>query len=367
MNKKYLLDCQYFKGNSPCLYNKMYGAVCFPTAKPCQYYSKASFNILIIKLGAAGDVIRTTPLLYELRNKYKNSHITWVSQYPELVPSNFDHLNGANKVIKWSESSLLFLSNCEFDVIINLDKDEEACSLLKQFKSGAKYGFTLKNNKPYPVNEKALHKYLTGIFDETSKNNLKSYLDEIFEICGFEFNKQEYILPQYLKFDDQYWERSGNFVGLNTGCGERWVSRLWPESYWVELIKELHKLDMNVILLGGPEEDSRNLFLSKTTGAKYFGVLPIKKFIGLMAKCEYIVTSVTMAMHIAIGLKLKIIVLNNIFNSNEFELYNRGLVLNPSKECKCYFQPSCTNNEYRCIEYIKPNDVISAVAKLRNS
>ena len=74
------------------------------------------------------------------------------------------------------------------------------------------------------------------------------------------------------------------------------------------------------------------------TGAKYFGTFPLKTFIGLMDKCEIIITVVTMALHIAIGLKKKIVLLNNIFNSHEFELYDRGEIIEPERECKCYFK-----------------------------
>ncbi|PIU40254.1 MAG: glycosyl transferase, partial [Candidatus Omnitrophica bacterium CG07_land_8_20_14_0_80_50_8] len=35
-------------------------------------------RILIIKLGAMGDVLRTTPLLPALRKKYPGSKITWL-------------------------------------------------------------------------------------------------------------------------------------------------------------------------------------------------------------------------------------------------------------------------------------------------
>jgi hypothetical protein len=47
-------------------------------------------------------------------------------------------------------------------------------------------------------------------------------------------------------------------IGLNTGCGGRWTSRLWPESYWISLAKRLKKAGYQPLLLGGgPGEDNR--------------------------------------------------------------------------------------------------------------
>ena len=47
-------------------------------------------------------------------------------------------------------------------------------------------------------------------------------------------------------------------LDLNTGCGGRWTSRLWPEEYWIELAQKLLDNNYEVILLGGPEEDEKN-------------------------------------------------------------------------------------------------------------
>ena len=57
-------DCRHFKGHIPCKPNKNFGVMC----DNCDYYDKIEQKILILKLGAAGDVIRTTPLLYPLNN-----------------------------------------------------------------------------------------------------------------------------------------------------------------------------------------------------------------------------------------------------------------------------------------------------------
>lgn len=356
-------DCRHFAGHVPCKPNKLYGVHCKKeNGEDCQYYSPASVNILLIKLGAAGDVIRTTPLLYAIREKHKDAHLTWLTQFPDLVPTIKESPLGADKVLLWNETSLTTVKASEYEVIINLDKDEQACALVNSINNKKEvFGYILKNNKPYPADEKAVHKYMTGVFDDISISNKKSYMQEIYEICGFEYDCQEYILPEFDRSTKFEIDHSKAVVGLNTGCGGRWTSRLWPEEYWLELIEKLQKSGYEVVILGGPEEEEKNLRLQKKTKAKYFGVMPLKTFMGLMDQCDLIVSAVTMGMHIAIGLKKKLILFNNIFNKNEFELFGRGEIIEPAKPCQCYFSPKCKNEEYRCIEHIYPDRVLQSV------
>lgn len=365
--KNIKIDCEEFLGYKPCSPNKKYGVHCLDENNIiCPYYVRRTNSILIIKLGAAGDVIRTTPLLYTLRKKYNNAHITWLTHFPELVPSKSDNENGVDLILNYDDKSIPVIKNSEYDLIINLDKDDYACALVKE-KNDTKeiYGYTLVNNKPFPVNELAVPKYITGVFDDISKENTKSYLEEIFELCGFRFNKEEYILPHFEKTKEINIDRSKKVIGLNTGCGGRWTSRLWPFDYWLELIELLKKENYEVVLLGGPEEHEKNLLLQAKTRVKYFGVQPLKKFISLMSEVDVVVTSVTMAMHIAIGLKKQLILMNNIFNKNEFELYGRGVIIEPEKECKCYFQSKCSNKEYQCIHHIRPKDVFNSIIQVK--
>ena len=52
-------------------------------------------NILIIKLGAIGDVIRTTSILHGLKSKYENCTIDWITK-----KESFDILKNNNLIDK---------------------------------------------------------------------------------------------------------------------------------------------------------------------------------------------------------------------------------------------------------------------------
>ncbi|MBV6478894.1 MAG: hypothetical protein HGGPFJEG_01651 [Ignavibacteria bacterium] len=351
-------DCRHFKGHIPCKPNKEHGVMC----NDCGYYEKIKEKILIIKLAAAGDVIRTTPLLYPLRKQYPNSKIYWLTYFPDLIPVK--SIPNADQVLKYSVQSVSYLESSAFDILINLDKDIEAISLAEKINAKEKYGFILKDGYCFPVNDSAREKFLTGIFDNVSKVNEKNYMQEIFEICGYRFENEKYVLDIDKDYDRDFpIDKAKKVVGLNTGCGERWTSRLWKDDHWIDLIRNLKDSGVEVILLGGPSEHERNSELNRKTGAKYFGILDIKTFVNLMDKCDVIVSQVTMSMHIAIALNKKLILMNNIFNPHEFYLYGNGEIIQPERECKCFFMPVCINKEYKCMDLLSPVSVFEACSR----
>jgi heptosyltransferase-2 len=311
---------------------------------------------LIIKLGALGDVIRTTPLVHKIREEYPNAEIWWITESPKILPASI------GKIMDYSPKSLVILQQTEFSRLICLDKDIEACALASSVNAEVKLGYHLVDGRPAPIDENAVHKFLTGLFDDVNQANTKSYPEEIFEICGWEFKGEDYLL----EYDSALkWNlpKEKKIIGLNTGCGDRWISRLWPDESWIELIGLLKSKGHHVLLLGGKAEHEKNLRLQEMSGADYKGHYPLQDFMGLMDRCDVIVSAVTMAMHITIGLKKPLVLMNNIFNPHEFEMYGRGTIVQPDKKCECYFSSRCTNAGYFCMNHLPASKIAEAVEK----
>jgi len=237
-------NCRYFLGDRPCEPHKQYNVHC----ESCNYFQPIKERILIIKLGAAGDVIRTTPILHRLKKEYPSSSIAWLTDYPELLPKQVD------EKVKYSERSMGWITARTFDLCYNLDKDREAIAIMERLKCKQKYGFGMDEyGKACALNPKAEHKLLTGVFNDMSKQNTKSYPQEIFEICGYDYQGEKYIIDTISKRDFLI-DRSNKIIGFNTGCGSRWPSRLWPMEYWRELAEATSRAGLEYIWLGGPEE-----------------------------------------------------------------------------------------------------------------
>lgn len=355
-------DCFHFRGHVPCAPHKERGVHC----PGCPEFRPRAGRILMIKLGAAGDVIRTTPLLTPLKRDYPDHVLTWVTHFPALLPRLVDD------PLPLDAGTVLWLRRTQFDLVINLDKDREACALAGEVPAARRWGFVLGEDglcRPCTADgdggqaAAAQAKFLTGLFDDVNRACTLSYLQEIFAICGYTFAGEEYVLdrPQgTVPFD---LPAGKAIVGLNTGCGGRWTSRLWPEEHWAALARGLRAAGYAVVLLGGHAEDAKNTRLAKAGGACYPGHFDLRTFIGLVDRCDVVVTPVTMAMHIALGLGKRLVLFNNIFNPHEFELYGRGTILAPPQACTCFFQPRCTNADF-CMESLTPPTVLEAVLAL---
>lgn len=349
-------DCKHFKGDVPCRFHKKGGLIC----ESCNHYDPLSGRILIIKLGAAGDVIRTTPLLRRLRKELPSHEVSWLTYFPDFLSKKW-----IDNILEFNTQNLLWLKEQEFDWVINLDKDKEAIALTKGLNASKKSGFTMDGfGKCMPISNNAEeHKWLTGTRDDLSRTNTKNYMQEIFEICGYEFNRERYILEVNGKGNWDLIDSSKRVVGLNTGCGERWTTRLWPEERWIELSSLLKEKGYEVILLGGPQEDKKNKDISNEAGVKYLGFFPLRTFFSLIDQCNIVVTQVSMAMHIAIALNKKLILMNNIFNKNEFYLYDNGVIIEPDLECLGCYKPRQDENcpAESCMDLITPDMIYNKI------
>ncbi|MCB1597521.1 MAG: glycosyltransferase family 9 protein [Gammaproteobacteria bacterium] len=351
----YKPDCRHFRGHVPCQPHKDNGYHC----DSCPAYSPADRRILIIKLGAMGDVIRTTPLITRFRSLYPRARITWVTMFPDILPKS-----QVDEILRLGLEAMLYVSNTDWDIAINLDKEKEAAALLKGVNAREKFGFILKDGVTQPVNQLAEHKFRTGLFDDDSKANTRSYCTEIFEICGLEYRGEPYLLDRPADAADA-WDIPADraVVGLNTGCGDRWTTRLWSPENWVALAKGLVDRGYYPVLLGGTQEHERNLAIQAASGACYPGCFPLPRFISLMDRCELVVTQVTMALHLGLGLGKKVVLMNNIFNPHEFDLGSNGTIVQPPQACDCYYRGTCVHG-LSCMESLAPQTVLDAVAQL---
>ena len=69
------VNCRHFRGDRPCALGHQ--GLCAPG---CGDFAALGTRVLIIKLAALGDVIRTTAILPGLRDMLGVCHVTWVTR-----------------------------------------------------------------------------------------------------------------------------------------------------------------------------------------------------------------------------------------------------------------------------------------------
>lgn len=106
-------NCKYINGYKPCNYHKKCGVHC----DKCSHYTPINYRVLILKVGAAGEVLRNTPILRKIKNEIPDAEITWVTEYPDFVPSNY-----VDRILEYNWKNVNMILSEEFDLLLSLDK-----------------------------------------------------------------------------------------------------------------------------------------------------------------------------------------------------------------------------------------------------
>ena len=241
-------DCKDFPGIFSCDTMTAEG---YKDCEGCKFYDKVSKRILIIKLGAMGDVIRTTPLLPLIKKKYPDAHITW------LVGEQSKDLAKADRVLVYSLDNVLRLQNETFDVVFSLEIDVPGSAIANFVKAKEKYGFYLdKDGHPSCFNGSSKF-YLERVFSNyVNKNNNKTYQEMMAEIMELDYEKIEPVL----NFDNEYGEDfvkknniQNKLIGIHMGSSPRWPSKVWAKEKLIEFIRKVYsETEHKVILFAGP-------------------------------------------------------------------------------------------------------------------
>jgi heptosyltransferase-2 len=346
------------------------------TCENCVYERIIKGTILIIKLDAIGDVLRTTGLLEPLATKFPDFAVTWVTKKGSL--DLFRNNPYVYKVIEYGSEAQLNLATSDYDVAINLDAAEPSCRLMSLARADSKIGFSWNpNGYAAPLNPEAEQWFQMGLWDDLKKVNQRTYQDLMMEICGLEGgpSRPVFVLEeQENAFARAFAEKYGIVVGkhpvigLNTGAGGRWLHKRWTLDGFKGLIRTLEQLypDSPVLLYGGPEEVERNAELA-TCGKNVIHTgcdNNLRQFGALVSLCDLIVAGDTLAMHIGIALEKKMVVLFGPTSLPEIELYGSGIKIAPEgMECLCCYRPDC---EVRptCMERISVEQVVKAIQGL---
>jgi heptosyltransferase-2 len=364
------MNCKYFAGDRPCEYHKQYGMHC----TECRHYSQVSFRILIIKLDAIGDVLRTTAILQGLKEKYEKSHITWITQ-GDSVPL-FKNNPYVDAVLEYNIEAILTLMLEKYDLVINLDASPRSAKIAESARGTVKVGFGY-DEKGYvrPYNNEAIEWFVMGLFDDVKKANKRTYQDIIMSICGLNPTKRDVILnltEEEIEFGNKFAQSAGItknklVVGLNTGAGARWGKKQWTkEGYW-ELIQKLDAdRSTTILLFGGPAEAERNAYLAERAGNRVINTgnnNSLRHFAALLNLCDIIVTGDTLGLHIAVALNKKIVALFGPTSIHEIDLYERGVKISSELDCTCCYKMNC-DKKPDCMESISVDSVYNAIMSL---
>lgn len=361
-------DCRHYRGDRPCAPHKREGVVC----ATCPDYQAVKTNLLIIKLGAPGDVLRTTPVVGGLTRQYPDSQITWLTR-KEALPL-LEGVPGLHAVLPLEAESLAVLGAQHFNGIYNFDNDPVAGAIAAKFSADERKGFvTDRFGKIRAVDEAAQAWLELATNDNLKRANQQSYPWHLQRMAGVE---ELGPIKVCLSSTEQAWAKNwaanhhlkpGKAIGFNTGAGARWPTKRWPQDHFIQLGRLLAKKKRApALLLGGPVEHEENRLLADMWPHLFVdgGLHPVRHFMAQVSLCQAVVTADTLALHIAVGLGVPTAALFGPTAAAEIDLQGHGVKLTPPNGCDCWYCPQCTRPT-PCMAEITPEMVMRALEGLK--
>ncbi|MCS7227342.1 MAG: hypothetical protein NZ839_00065, partial [Endomicrobia bacterium] len=290
-----------------------------------------------------------------------------------------------NEIIPLSKAFLLY--NQKFDIMINLDLDSIALRLTKNIIAQDRYGFYLNQNGEIVCsNDAAMEWFDLSHNDKLKKRNTKTYQQYLMEILGFvNLKPEDYPIIIKLTEEEKQFAKSFlksilsekefqrmKFVGINLGGGDKWQKKEYPIKQTVQLIKyiatgkEIFTENLKILLFGGTKEKERNkkiISLISTLPQKYRLKIidtgcnnTLREFFSLINLCDVVITSDSLALHVALGLNKKVIALFGPTSPNEIEMYGLGIKIVSPKKCVVCYKQKC-NKVNDCMTSIHPKKI----------
>lgn len=317
-------------------------------------------QILIVKLGAIGDVLRTTSILKGLKQKYPQAVIHWItSSFGQELLNNNPYID---RILVWEEKDQL----TKYDLVIGLEDELKTCQLVSGLKPKTILGVYADNNKAIYTpsawfDMSIISKYGLEKANELKAANIKTFQQHMADLLDIKVGEYVFDLSSEdkefgQKFVAQY---GGKVIGINTGAGKRWQLKALGIDKTIELIKAL---DRPCLILGGEEEIERNQAISKATGMPVSGAHSLLEFAGIINACSAIITSDSLAMHFAIAFKKPLVVFFGPTSAAEIELYGLGKKIVPTMDCLACYKKQC-EKQPNCMELISIKDIVAEILR----
>jgi heptosyltransferase-2 len=296
-------------------------------------------KVLIIKLGysetldnrlslttSLGDVLRATVILHF----FKKCQVSWLvdcKARPLLENNKY-----IDKLYDYIPEEVEKIRKQKFDIIINLEKLPQICSLADSIPAKKYYGFVADRLNGFSVSPLTSTKMAEISLDPDKKRKNEDFWQKIvLEALGKKWHKEKYILGYKPKSKIKY------DIGFNWTVGSKWTNKAWPKSSWEEL--------------EGLIKDRYSISWQKGLNSLY-------EYIDWINSCRLIVTADTLGLHICFALRKRVVALFGPTAYREIYFYNCGSILLPEAPYNCVpcLKPYC-DKKRQCLEFIAPERV----------
>ena len=252
-------------------------------------------KILILKVGALGDVLRTTPVL-----KILEGRVTWVTSQaaaPLLAGNPFIDRLYCEELYDAS-----FFDE-RFDLVVNLEDELASATLASKIKTNSLIGAYLRDGQVVYTESASdwfdmslISRFGKEKADELKMNNRRTYQEFLFSMVGGHFQAEEYLLNMPLKKIP-----IPSLVGLEVRAGEVWPMKRWNK--FEALARRLEDAGFKVRIFQQRDQ--------------------LRDYADDINECESIVCGDTLAMHLGLALRKKVVAIFTCTSPHEIYDYQR--------------------------------------------
>lgn len=337
-------------------------------------FDKSKVNkILIIKPGAIGDVLLSTPVIENLRLNFPYAEINYLTQNfcKEVLTDNPYLTRVLSYDLKMGDSSYCLIKNIhkqKYDLIIDLFCNPRTAIITLNSDARYRVGFPFGWRRiAYNIKVKPR---------SAEVHNIEFNLDTLraLELKIVSAQPKFFINQVHTEFADKFFKDNGleghNVVGLNPSG--TWETKVWYPEKFAELGKKLCVKNKVLIFWGyGKEkETAEKIQASIGDNALLIPEVNLKYMAALLKKCNLLITNDTGPMHIAWSMGVNVAAIFGPTNShlqgprsqNSIIIKNEGLTClgcNLTKISEC-------PNQHKCMHDLTVEEVCSKSMKLAN-
>ena len=336
-------------------------------------------KILIVKLGAVGDVVHTLPALHSLRKSFPDAFIAWaverksmdvITGNPDLDEVIIFERKELQKVFKADGTLAAYrffsafaekLKRYDFDVAIDFQT---------LFKSGI---ITLSSGAKKRIGFdkwRELNRFFTNHrVKAVSRHTVDKYL-ELVDAAGGKGDGTPvkiFYPAEDASYIDSFLKEKGlagrHWVALNPGAS--WSSKLWPVEKFADLCDIFEDSKVPLVVIWGPGEESLVEGILETARSKPHVAPPttLKQLACLLERSVLYVGGDTGPMHMAVAMGTPVV---GIFGSSDPARngpYGEGhRVLQADIDCVSCWKKRCSS--MKCMDNISAEKVADAVKEI---
>jgi heptosyltransferase-2 len=320
-------------------------------------------NILIVKYGALGDVVRTSffakPLRTQILPIFSSVRLYWLTS-PQSVP-----LLRFNPFIDVISTNPEELANIDFDVIYSLDDETEILNHVRQLNARKFFGASLNSDDNKTYCDQSSYWFDMGLLsrfgkiraDELKRLNTRSH-SEIFknlfqvDCVDYSFYNSDNLNANFTAVMQRL-SGGKQAIGLNAFAGKRWPSKALPDTVFPKLVQALSHLTINgqpvhLFLLGSGSDLRKNQdYLKSAVAPINISALDtddnVLDLAAAVRTLKLLVTADSLCLHLAVGQQVPTVSFFAPTSAAEIENLAHVRKLRSLSDDYCSYRPDADN------------------------